>query len=67
MLKINATKTEDQFALDSIINSTCVITLSVLKVCAGLPGSSVIKNPPAFTRDTGLIPDLGRSHMPQSN
>ena len=31
------------------------------------PGGSVVKNPPANTGNTGLNPDLGRSHMPQSN
>ena len=30
------------------------------------PGGAV-KNPPANAGDTGLIPGLGRSHMPQSN
>ena len=33
----------------------------------GFPGSSVVKNLPANAGDTGSIPDLGRSHMPQSN
>ena len=32
----------------------------------GFPGGSVVKNPPANAGDTGSIPDLGRSHMPQS-
>ena len=27
------------------------------------PGGSVVKNPPANAGGTGLIPDLGRSHM----
>ena len=31
------------------------------------PGGSVVKNPPASAGDMGLIPGLGRSHMPQSN
>ena len=31
------------------------------------PGGAVVKNPPANAGDTGLIPGLGRSHMPQSN
>ena len=31
------------------------------KVNKGFPGDSVIKNLPANARDTGLIPDLGRS------
>ena len=30
------------------------------------PGGSVVKNLPA-NEDTGLIPDRGRSHMPQSS
>ena len=30
----------------------------------GFPGGSVVKNPPASARDAGLIPDLGRCHMP---
>ena len=28
------------------------------------PGDAVVKNPPANAGDAGLIPDLGRSHMP---
>ena len=31
------------------------------------PGDSLVKNLPANAGDTGLIPDPGRSHMPQSN
>ena len=31
------------------------------------PGSPVVKNPPANAWDTGLIPGLGRSHMPRGN
>ena len=30
----------------------------------GFPGGSVVESPPA---NAGLIPDLGRSYMPQSN
>ena len=33
----------------------------------GYPGGSVVKNMPADTGDMGLIPGLGRSHVPQSN
>ena len=33
----------------------------------GFPGGSVVKNLPANAGDTGLIPDWGRSHLPQSN
>ena len=28
------------------------------------PDGPVVKNPPANAGDTGLIPGLGRSHMP---
>ena len=31
------------------------------------PDGAVDKNPPANVEDTGLIPGLGRFHMPQSN
>ena len=31
------------------------------------PGGAVDKNPPANSRDTGSIPDLGRFHMPWSH
>ena len=27
----------------------------------------MVKNPPSSARDTGSVPDLVRSHMPQSN
>ena len=37
------------------------------KKVQSFPGGSVVKNPPANAGDTGLIPDLGRSHMPRSN
>ena len=30
----------------------------------GFPGGTVVKNPPANAGDVGLIPGLGRSHMP---
>ena len=33
----------------------------------GFPGGSVIKNLLANAGNRGRIPDLGRSHMPQSN
>ena len=35
--------------------------------CRGFPRGSVIKNLPANAEDTGSIPSLARSHMPQSN
>ena len=31
------------------------------------PGGSVVKNPPGNARDTGLIPDPGRCHIPRRN
>ena len=33
----------------------------------GFPGGSVVKNQPANAGDVGLIPGLGRSHMPRSD
>ena len=33
----------------------------------GFPGGPVVKNPPVNVGDTGLIPGLGRYHMPQCN
>ena len=34
---------------------------------AGLPGGSVVKNPPAAAENMGLLPSLGRSHVLRSN
>ena len=34
----------------------------ILKKRENFPGGSVVKNPPTNAGDTGLIPDLGRSH-----
>ena len=39
----------------------------ISNVSRDLPGNSVVKNLPANAGDTGLILDLGRSYMPQSN
>ena len=36
-------------------------------ILGGLFGGSVVKNLPVDAGDTGLIRDLGRSHMPRSN
>ena len=33
----------------------------------GLPGGPVVKNLPVNAGDMGLIPGLGRSHMPEGN
>ena len=38
-----------------------------VKKGGGFPGGTVVKNPPANAGDTGLSPDPGRYHMPQSN
>ena len=38
-----------------------------LKEKEDFPGDTEVKNPPASAGDTGLIPGLGRSHMPWSN
>ena len=37
------------------------------KNAGDLPGGPAVKNLPANAGDTGLIPDLKGSHMPQSN
>ena len=31
------------------------------------PGGPVVKNPPAKAGDMGLVPGVGRVHMPQGN
>ena len=38
----------------------------IKKANGNFPGGTVVKNLPANAGDTGLIPGLGRSHMPQS-
>ena len=38
-----------------------------MKLFYGFPGDSLVKNLPANAGDTGLIPGLGRSHMPHNN
>ena len=42
-------------------------TKRIIKLDWDFPGGAVVKNPPANAGDTGLSPDLERSHMPQSN
>ena len=37
------------------------------EMLGGFPGRLVVKNLPASTGDTGLIPGPGRSHILQSN
>ena len=41
--------------------------MTSLKGVSGFPGGPVDKNHPANARDVGLIPVLGRSHIPWSN
>ena len=40
---------------------------TICSVSQGFPGGPVVKNPPTNARNTGSIPGLGRSHMPDSN
>ena len=47
--------------IKNILNWTLVI------IAQGIPGGSVVKNPPANTGDVGSIPGPGRSHMPWIN
>ena len=44
-----------------------IIKMSIIKHRQlDFPGGPVVKNLPANARDTGSIPDPGRSHMPQA-
>ena len=45
----------------------CTKETAVKSLLLDLLGGAVVKNPPANAGDTGLSPDLGRSHMTQSN
>ena len=49
------------------IDITCLVGSLKYEAIRGFPGGSVLKNPPASVENVGSIPDLGRSHMPQSN
>ena len=42
-------------------------TLSREVIRRDFPGGTVVKNPSANVGDTGSIPSLRRSHMPQGN
>ena len=44
-----------------------LIILLFMNIYTGFPDGSLVKNLPVNAGDTGLIPDLGGSHMPQSN
>ena len=49
-------------------NEKCVFDFYLKNQGEGdFPGGAVVKNLPASAGDTGSIPVLGRSHMPQSN
>ena len=41
--------------------------MNLLQKIGGFPDGSVVKNLPVIAGDTGLIPDLGRSHVAQSS
>ena len=43
------------------------MSLAIKSPNEGSPGGSVIKNLLASAEDTGSIPGLGRSHMPQKS
>ena len=40
------------------------VFFTIVKIWRGFPGGSVVKNTPANAENTGLIPDLERSHRP---
>ena len=48
-------------------NQLFFYSLIVNREILNFPGGLVAKNPPDNAGDTGLIPDWGRSPMPQSN
>ena len=57
-----------RYGAGSVDASLFDLEICELKRCAtGFPGGAVVKNQPANSGDTGLSPDLGRSHMPRSN
>ena len=49
------------------VSRECTIKSVFKKSCWGFPDGTVVKNPSANAGDTGSIPGLGRSHVPQSN
>jgi len=46
---------------------TTITTTHTQKNCRDLPGGPEVKNPPANSGNTGLIPDLRRPHRLKSN
>ena len=51
--------------LDPVIPLLGIYSKKVIR--EGLPGGTVVKNPPANAGDSGSSPGPGRSHMPWSN
>ena len=47
--------------VDMYPSTICIADLHVFRLHIGLPGGSVVKNPPADTGDVGLTPGSGRS------
>ena len=47
-----------------IFNNSLICTICLKILCRDFPGGPVVQNPPCNAKDTGLIPDLGRLHMP---
>ena len=56
--------TEEVDFMNSLHGTTRGKNISELR---DFPGGAVVKNLPANAGNTGLIPGLGRSHMPRSN
>ena len=46
---------------------TNLLNVFLKSALQGFPGGSVVENLPAIAGDMGLIPTLGRSHMPHSS
>ena len=59
---LNITRTQDKGCQQSSLSKGIT-----WKWWQGYPSGSVAKNPPPNAGDVGLIPDLRKSHMPQSN
>ena len=59
-----------QYSIVTVV-SWCIIKQKkrtiIIKGMLGFPGSSVMRNLHANARDTGSIPDSGRSHTPQDS
>ena len=53
----------------SVLKLIRVLSATPIKILATLdfPGGLVVKNLPASVRNTGSVPDPGRSHTPRGN